>query len=164
MKEIHRVMVAMEFSDNTHELFAFAAGLAAKMDADLLAVNVINIRDVDAISRIAAMGYEISAGNYVEKLEEERKEILDSMVQGSKFSPQRFKAVFKVGNPAETLIRVALEEKADLMVLGIKAHTELERFLVGSVAEKMFRRSPITVVSFRDEKSAQRLKKRFGPD
>jgi len=117
MKEIRKVMVAMEFSENVSELFDFAAGLALKLNSDLVAVNVINERDVDGISKIALMGYEISGENYV-------------------------------------------EEGADMIVVGIKAHTELEHFLVGSVAEKMFRHSPITLVSFRDEKSAQRLKKR----
>ncbi|PIP37687.1 MAG: hypothetical protein COX20_00920 [Desulfobacterales bacterium CG23_combo_of_CG06-09_8_20_14_all_52_9] len=160
MKEIRKLMVAIEFSENASELFDFAVGLASKLNSDLVAVNVINERDVDGISKVALMGYEISGENYVARLKEDRQRLLDSLIQETAFPQKRFKSIFKVGHPTETLIHVAVEEGADMIVAGIKAHTELEHFLVGSVAEKLFRHSPITLVSFRDEKSAQRLKKR----
>jgi nucleotide-binding universal stress UspA family protein len=45
--------------------------------------------------------------------------------------------------------------------MGVKGSTDLEQIFIGSVAEKLFRRSPVTVISYRDEKSAQRLRKRI---
>ncbi len=45
--------------------------------------------------------------------------------------------------------------------MGVKGRTDLEHILIGSVAEKLFERSPVTVISYRDEKSRQRLKKRI---
>lgn len=43
----------------------------------------------------------------------------------------------------------------------IRDRTDFLHTLTGSVAEKVFRRSPVTIVSFRDEKNAAYLRKRL---
>lgn len=57
-------------------------------------------------------------------------------------------------------MKIALRENVDLIVMGVKGCSEIEHVLVGSVADKMFRRSPITIVSYRGQKEAERLRKR----
>ena len=72
-----------------------------------------------------------------------------------------FKFIFKVGNPVRDLLDVGIAENVDMIIMGIKARTGLEHILIGSVAEKVFRRSPITVVSYREENLAKRMRKRL---
>ena len=43
--------------------------------------------------------------------------------------------------------------------MGVKGRTDLQHAFVGSVADKIFRHSPVTVISYRDEKHADHLKK-----
>ena len=59
-------------------------------------------------------------------------------------------------------LKIAMHEKVDLIVMGIRGRSDLEHVLVGSVAEKIFRRSPVPILSYRDKKSAARLKKHIG--
>jgi len=73
----------------------------------------------------------------------------------------RIHTIFKVGNPVDELLKVAVEEKADMIVMGTKGRTDLAHVLVGSVAEKVFRRSPVPVVSYRDKKTAERMRQRI---
>ena len=66
-----------------------------------------------------------------------------------------------MGNPIDKLLEFIIEKNADMIVMGPKGRTDLEHVLVGSVAEKLFRRSPVPVVSYRGETYAKHLKKRI---
>jgi len=128
----------------------------------LVIANIINSRDVEAVGMVAAMGYEVDSEHYVSGVEEERRRALEQMLKKISFPAERIRSVFKVGHPVEELLKIAVKENVDLMVMGIKGRSDLEHLLVGSVAEKVFRRSPIAILSYRDQKSAQRLKKHIG--
>ena len=161
MGEIKKIMVALAFSDYSAEEFAYASDLAAVLDADLVAANIVNERDVAAVSSIVAMGYDLNTEDYVKGLIEERQAKLEEMVKTAKFPKDRLTIVFNVGNPVDELLKIILVEKVDLVVMGIKGRTDLEYMLVGSVAEKLFRRSPVPIISFRDKKNADRLRSRI---
>jgi nucleotide-binding universal stress UspA family protein len=128
----------------------------------MIVVNIINSRDVEAVGAIAAMGYEVDSEHYVSGVEAERRRALEQMLEKISFPAGKIRSVFKVGHPVEELLKIAVKENVDLIVMGIKDRSDLEHMLVGSVAEKVFRRSPIPILSYRDEKSAQRLKKHIG--
>jgi nucleotide-binding universal stress UspA family protein len=164
MEEFRKIIVALAFSDYSKGIFNYAAGLALKLDSDLAVVHVINSRDVAAVTTISGMGYEVDEEHYIENVKKERKKILDGIIKGSFFPPTRVRAIFKVGNPVDELLKVAVEEKADIIVMGTKGRTDLAHILVGSVAEKVFRHSPVPVISFRDEKTAERMRHRIHMD
>jgi len=162
MDSVKKIMVAVGFAEYTQGLLAYAAQIADTLAAELLIVNIINVRDVEAIGSIAAMGYEVDSEHYVSGLKSERREALNQILAKVSFPADRIRAVFQIGHPVDELLKVALGEKVDLIVMGIRGRSDLEHILVGSVAEKIFRRSPVPILSYRDPKSAARLKKHIG--
>jgi len=156
-----KIIVALGFSPYAKEIFNYAAGLALKLDADLMVVNVINSRDIATVTTISGMGYEVDEEHYIENIKQERKKILDEIIKASSFPEVRVRAIFKVGDPVDELLKAAVEERADMIVMGTKGRTDLAHIFVGSVADKVFHRSPVPVVSFRDEKTAQRMQHRI---
>jgi nucleotide-binding universal stress UspA family protein len=162
MDTIKKIMVAVGFTEYSEELLGYAAGIADSIVAEMIVVNIINSRDVEAVGAIAAMGYEVDSEHYVSGVKEERRRALEQMLKKISFPAERIRSVFRVGHPVEELLKIAVKENVDLIVMGIKGRSDLEHMLVGSVAEKVFRRSPIPILSYRDEKSAQRLKKHIG--
>jgi universal stress protein A len=58
---------------------------------------------------------------------------------------------FAEGDPAYQIVSTARAVKADLVVLGTGEHAGLERFLVGSVAEKVSRHAPCSVLVVRQK-------------
>jgi nucleotide-binding universal stress UspA family protein len=158
----HRIMVAIGFTEYSEELLGYAAGIANSIGAEMIVVNIINSRDVEAVGAVAAMGYEVDSEHYVAGIKEERRRALEQMLKKISFPAGKIRSVFKVGHPVEALLNIAVKENVDLMVMGIKGRSDLEHMLVGSVAEKVFRRSPIPILSYRDTKNVERLKKHIG--
>jgi nucleotide-binding universal stress UspA family protein len=54
----------------------------------------------------------------------------------------------QAGHPADTLVRVAREEGFDLIVLGRRGLTPVQRWMLGSVSERVLRYAhcPVMVV------------------
>jgi nucleotide-binding universal stress UspA family protein len=162
MSAAQKIMVAVGFTEYSEGLLSYAAGIADSMGAEMIVASIINSRDVEAVGTIAAMGYEVDGEHYVSGVKEERRQALEQMLKKISFPAARIREVFKVGHPVEELLKIAVEENVDLIVMGIKCRSNLEHVLVGSVAEKIFRRSPVPILSYRDSKSATRLKKHIG--
>ena len=162
MDAANKIMVAVAFTEYSAELLDYAAGIADSIGAEMIVVNIINSRDVEAVGTIAAMGYEVNSEHYVSGIEKERRQALEQMLKKISFPAERLRSVFKVGHPVEELLRIAVKENVNLIVMGIKGRSDLEHVLVGSVAEKVFRRSPIPILSYRETKNAERLRKHIG--
>ena len=154
-----KILVATGFNQYTEDLLKYAAGIAKSMSAELIVASIINARDIEAVGTSAAMGYEVDSENYVAGLKAERQKELDDILKKVAPAPEKVRAIFKIGNPSDELLKVAVKENIDLIIMGIKSRTDLEYFFIGSVAEKVFRRSPIPILSYRDEANAERLKK-----
>jgi nucleotide-binding universal stress UspA family protein len=54
------------------------------------------------------------------------------------------------GDPAQAIIEVAQEQNADLIVVGARGLTGLQRFLLGSVSSKLAHHAPCTVMIVRE--------------
>jgi len=155
MSGAKKILVAICFSDYCTDTFAFAAGLARDLDAELVAANVINERDVEAVGRIETMGYDLHPGEYVEQMKRERLQLLRQMIEANSLG-DRCRPRVEVGHPVEWLLQMVDELDIDLVVMGAKGRTNLPHLLVGSVAEKMFRHCPVTVVSYRRRQHQRR--------
>ena len=153
------ILVAAGFNQYTQNLLNYAADIAGSMNAELIVASIINARDIEAVGMIAAMGYDVDSENYVAGMQSERQADLDKILKNIPGLPEKVRTVFKTGDPGDELLKLAVKENVDLIIMGIKGRTDLEYIFVGSVAEKVFRRSPIPILSYRDETVAERLKK-----
>ena len=160
MQQVKKVLVALALSEYSQETFDFAADFARHNNAELIVVNVINSRDVESVQTISSMGYNVDGDHYVKNIKQERRKILDTIL-ATETTPEKIRCLFRVGNPINELLNVIVDEEIDVVVMGPKGRTDLETVLIGSVAEKVFRRSPATVISYRNDKVAARLRKRI---
>ena len=146
MDAMKRIMVAVGFTDDyTEGLLKYAAQISQSLNAGLVIASIINSRDVEAVGTIAAMGYEVDSKQYVAGIKEERQQSLDEILKKISFPVEKTRTIIKTGHPTEELLKIAVNEKVELIIMGIKGRSDLESVLVGSVAEKVFRRSHVGV-------------------
>jgi nucleotide-binding universal stress UspA family protein len=161
MADFNKLLVAVAFSSYTEGIFRYAADLAVQLDADMVVASIVNERDVSAVRRIADMGYEVDGEHYVGDIKKERRKLVDQLCKQCGLAPERITTAIRVGNPVDELLKIIVSEEIDMVVMGVKGRTDLEYALTGSVAEKMFRRSPVTIISYRNEELSKRLRKRI---
>lgn len=151
MKDVKKILVGLCLSPHAKDVFNQAAQLAESFNAEIIALNVLNIRDVEDVSSIESLGYNVKSDDYRKTVKEERREEISKIIEESGFPSERAKIVITVGHPVEKILEYIKEENADLVVMGAKGKSNLTQLLVGSVAEKIFRHSPVTVISYRDK-------------
>jgi len=160
MENIKRIMVAIDLSDYSKETLEYAADLAAELKTDLVIVNVINQRDVNAYASIAQINSAFTGEDFIEMREKERSKRIQELVEKCNCHKVPIKTVFRMGVPFRELIEAVKKEGADLLVMGTRGRSNLRGVLLGSTAEKVIRRSPVPVLSLRSKGHEKELEER----
>jgi len=161
MSDIKKIMVALDFTSYSKSTFDYAVKIAKNLNAHLVVASIINSRDILAVEMVTSMGYDVDSDHYVEGIKAERESMLNSFMEKSSFDRKNMRTILKVGNPIDELLKLIVKENIDMIVMGVKGRSDLKHVFIGSVADKLFHRSPVPVISFRDEKSAERLRKKI---
>ncbi len=152
MKDSKKIMVAVDFSGYSLPSVEYASRLAKDLKASLILVNVINERVLRSIDN-ALSSYDATL--YPKHLEgslSDRRRQLDTL--GATVGEQVSVAtkIVRIGIPHQELLKVIEEEQPDLLVMGTKGRGNLADTVLGSCAQKMFRRCPIPLISLRPPK------------
>ncbi|MCB2215095.1 universal stress protein [Desulfofustis glycolicus] len=153
---IKKIMVPLTFSRFSQRMLDYSATLAEALDAELILVNVINERDLAAVDKISSFGFKVDSEHYVETVKKERREAIADMASKLSLADDRVSFVFLIGDPSTELLRFVVESNVDLVVMGIKTR-DLQHIFAGSVAERMFRRCPVPVVSYRGGDTTEQM-------
>ncbi len=155
-----KILVPIAFSEFSKGLVNYAATIAEPLDAELMLVNVINERDLEAVERIAHFGYKVDAEHYVATIREERSKEIFALVENLTLPDDQVTFSFLVGDPADELLKLIVTENVDMVVMGVKTR-DVKHLFTGSVAEKMFRRCPCAILSYRGTTTRAQLRKRL---
>jgi nucleotide-binding universal stress UspA family protein len=157
---IKKILVPIAFSKYSKGILEYAADLAQATGAELIVANVINQRNLDAVDKITSFGYKVDISHYLETFKQERLDELNKMLRDLTLPDEKVTYTFCIGEPANELLKIVVDQEIDMVVMGVKAN-DISHILTGSVAEKMFRKCPATIVSYRDDDISKRLRKKF---
>ena len=160
MEMVKNILVPIAFSQYSRGILRYAANLASDTGANIIVVNVINERDLEAVDKISSFGYKVDVEHYLDTIKKERKAKLEEYLNDLTLPDEKVTYTFCVGDPANELLDMVVEREVDMVVMGVK-NNDLKHLFTGSVAERMFRRCPVTVVSYRDEEISGKLRRRI---
>jgi nucleotide-binding universal stress UspA family protein len=141
------VLLPTDGSAGMDRVIEEAVGLAERHDATLHALYVVNTASLSNLPLEASMDAVSdslreegrTALAEVERLVDDRVPLESATVEGS---------------PAREIVDDATETGVDLIVMGTHGRSGVDRILLGSVAERVVRRSPVPVLTVRVTEAA----------
>ncbi|MEJ2133675.1 MAG: universal stress protein [Desulfofustis sp.] len=152
MIKMKKALVCVDLSDYSKMTLDYALSLTSGNVAQLVVLNVINSRDIDAV-KFASHYYpnEANVELFLTKTKADRQQRLNELIQQHTIpATVQVELMLKEGNPFKEILSTIKEEKIDLVIIGNKGRSNVVGTLLGSVAEKVLRHSPVTVISVRD--------------
>ena len=141
MKPFHHVLVATDFSECSKTAVDAAIELAKRYDAALTLVHVVEI------PTYAYAGSEWMPFDPTPLHEAARETMQKALADVQKTMPSADAKLQPAGPAWQRIIAVARDIGADLLVLGTHGRTGIKHALIGSVAERVVRHSPIPVLT-----------------
>jgi nucleotide-binding universal stress UspA family protein len=161
LDNIKKILVPLEFTEYSQGVFNCAVQMAMNNDAKIIVLSIINSRDIESVESIVAMGYNVDAKHYVQEIKKERKQQLNKMADEVEIDKDRVKILFKIGKPVDEILKAIEREEPDLVVMGTKGRGNLKNGITGSVAGKVFKRSPVNILSHRGKNIKKSLTKKL---
>lgn len=144
MKEIKKILCAVDLSEHSKQVAEYAATLAEKLNASVLVVYT-------APSLSQYVGFHVPPNtieNFVGEIVTGAEQSMQSFV-AENFKGIDAKGQVLIGYAAEEILNSANEEQADMIIMGTHGRKGIDRILFGSVAEKVVKNARIPVLTIR---------------
>jgi nucleotide-binding universal stress UspA family protein len=121
LNKIHKVLIGIAFSPNLKSNLFEAVRMANMFDAQLICVHV---------------GAE----------SDQKKEDLSTLLKETEPLKKPLKVIWQTGNPVDVILKTCSQEQIDLLILGALQQENLLKYYVGSIARKLTRKAPCSVL------------------
>lgn len=140
MIQFERILYPTDFSDSAENAAQYVISLAKKYGSKIHVLHV-----VEPFTYTSDFGIDYSA--QYREMEATGKRLIEEVVASIKKNNVDAEGAVLSGEPFVEIIRYARQENADLIVMATHGRKGLEHVLLGSVAEKVVRKSPCPVLT-----------------
>jgi nucleotide-binding universal stress UspA family protein len=146
--DLKRILVPTDFGDGAAKALDVAVSLAKKYGASITLLHVYEIPVYPYPGALVDF-------DFVTPIREAAQKELTAAFDALKLRGVEGRAELLFGVPWSAILDVAEHRKADLIVMGTHGRKGVMHALLGSVAEKVVRLSPVPVLTVRDSTTAE---------
>jgi nucleotide-binding universal stress UspA family protein len=148
MISLKKILVPTDFSEYSNNALKYGCALSEKFSSELHLLHVLQ----DLVAMVPEPGLAFPPpGNYMQELQASAEQALKQLPEdGWACGPTVIRAT-RNGPPFVEIVRYAREHAIDLIVIGTHGRGGLAHMLLGSVAEKVVRKSPCPVLTVRPD-------------
>ena len=147
---LKKIMIATDGSDASKEAAAVGIDIAHRSNGSVTAIYVMDI------FRLAHLpGYATLPGlkeKILDLMREEGKSALEYIESKAQDAHVPCHKILAQGNPSDEILKVSGQLHIDLLVMGRLGRSDLEKFLLGNVAERVVLQSAIPVLLIKGDR------------
>jgi nucleotide-binding universal stress UspA family protein len=144
MITLRKIVMTTDLSDHSLAALDYASTLTLLYGAKLY---LLHVEDIGPPPMYATHLPDFGAEQFNRQATETARRDLERFAQ-EKISPDlNVTLAVRIGNPVDEIARFAREEGVDIIVMATHGRTGLKHVLVGSVAERVVRTSPVPVLT-----------------
>ncbi|GGB84201.1 universal stress protein [Marinobacterium zhoushanense] len=162
LPDVKKILYASDLEKGARPAFRRAVSLCGHYHSEITYLHVIeslpasaqnqlrNILDEEEIEGCQREGIE----NLQRKVKERIERFCESELEGNEImDPSQVTARVEEGTPWRVILKVADEIDADVIVMGVRHHTAMEKFLLGSTPNRVMYNSkrPVLIVPLTGE-------------
>lgn len=141
-----RLVLGYDGSTGARAAVEWCKDHAGALDAEVVVVGAVDVVPLIGLAPAASPSVSLSFDSVQTAMEQAVTEELDEAAAALRDAGVTCRTVVGKGNPAQTLDRVAVEEAADLIVVGRRGRGGFVEMLLGSVPHTLAHHATIPVV------------------
>jgi nucleotide-binding universal stress UspA family protein len=139
---VKRILVPVDFSECSQEGLQYAIGFANQFGARIMLLHATYLGYIYSSEGTAL--YDVRGLQNAARENAERQ--MQKFVRAAKFGCVKYETAFTDGSPALDICAFAKQHDVDLIVSSTHGLTGFEHVMIGSIAEKVVRRAPCSVL------------------
>lgn len=155
---INKILWATDFSDEAQEAFVYADIFAKTFDAKIMGLHVLPGFSPEHYQSAIVVIEELK-----KRMDHMRKAATQRFESFQKSQGATFEYKIKDGSAPKVIVETAEKEKADLIVIGRKGLSAIERLFIGNVANQVLRSSHVPILITKKRSGKPRFKKILVP-